>query len=186
MLNRTQTGSDPLHPQHREDTWDIVLTVPCHRHSLKCSRMCPEHPGQSRLCLEHSRLSRHCPEHPRLSNNTILSQEGGPTTQTLTQHCKPVLHPVAYYSATSTPTEWNYNIYERELLAIMKALAHWRHYLGWTKSPSSSELTMPTSNTGNPPGTWTTEQPDDMQTSRNMITSWNTSLAKPTPLQMPY
>ena len=41
---------------------------------------------------------------------------------------KPVLHPVAYYSATFIPTERNYNIYERELLAIMKALAHWRHY----------------------------------------------------------
>ena len=47
----------------------------------------------------------------------------------------PVLHPVAYYSATFTPTEWNYNIYKRELLAVMKALAHWRDYLGWTKNP---------------------------------------------------
>ena len=60
MLNRTQTGSDPLHPQHREDTWGIVLTVPCHRHSLKCSRLCPEHPGQSRLCLKHSRCWDRC------------------------------------------------------------------------------------------------------------------------------
>ena len=58
MLNRTQTGSDPLHPQHSEDTWGIVLTVLCHRHSLKCSILCPEHPGQSRQCLEHSRLFR--------------------------------------------------------------------------------------------------------------------------------
>jgi len=30
-----------------------------------------------------------------------------------------------YYSATFTPTEQNYNIYEWELLAIMKALTHW-------------------------------------------------------------
>ena len=66
---------------------------------------------------------------------TILSQEGNHTTKTLTQHQKLVLHPVAYYSATFTPTERNYDIYERELLAIMKALAHWRHYLGWTKTP---------------------------------------------------
>jgi len=29
----------------------------------------------------------------------------------------------------------NYDIYERELLAMMKALAHWCHYLGWTKHP---------------------------------------------------
>ena len=34
------------------------------------------------------------------------------------------------------PTEQNYDIYKRELLAVMKALAHcWRHYLGWTKTP---------------------------------------------------
>ena len=65
----------------------------------------------------------------------ILSQEGNHTTKTLAQCQKPVLHPVAYYSATFTPTEQNYDIYERELLAIMKALAHWRHYLGWTKTP---------------------------------------------------
>jgi hypothetical protein len=65
----------------------------------------------------------------------ILSQEGGPDTLTpvLTKHHKPILHPIAYYSATFTPMERNYNIYDQELLAIMKALAHWRPYLGWTK-----------------------------------------------------
>jgi hypothetical protein len=42
---------------------------------------------------------------------------------------------VAYYSATFTPTERNYDVYERELLAIMKSLAHWQPYLGWTKEP---------------------------------------------------
>ena len=46
---------------------------------------------------------------------------------------KPRLHPIAYYSATFSPAERNYDIYERELLAIMKALNHWRPYLGWTK-----------------------------------------------------
>ena len=45
------------------------------------------------------------------------------------------LQPVKFFSATFTPTEHNYDIYERELLAIMKALAHWRPYLGWTKEP---------------------------------------------------
>ena len=46
-----------------------------------------------------------------------------------------ILHPIAYYSVTFTPTEQNYDIYERELLAVMKALVHWRPYLGWTKVP---------------------------------------------------
>ena len=70
------------------------------------------------------------------SVGTILLQEGNHTTKkTLAQCYKPVLHPVAYYLATFTPTEQNYNIYKRELLAVIKALAHWRHYLGWTKFP---------------------------------------------------
>ncbi len=62
----------------------------------------------------------------------ILSQEGEHHT---TASQKPKLHPIAYYSATFTPTERNYDIYEQELLAIMKSLTHWRHYLGWTKYP---------------------------------------------------
>ncbi len=62
----------------------------------------------------------------------ILSQEG---EHHATASQKPKLHPIAYYSATFTPTERNYDIYEQELLAIMKSLTHWRHYLGWTKYP---------------------------------------------------
>jgi RNase H-like domain found in reverse transcriptase/Integrase zinc binding domain/Chromo (CHRromatin Organisation MOdifier) domain len=60
----------------------------------------------------------------------ILSQEGGPNTQNRTKY-----HPVAYYSATFTETERNYDVYDRELLAIMKAITHWRPYLIWTKEP---------------------------------------------------
>ena len=48
---------------------------------------------------------------------------------------KPWLHPIVYYSATFSPAECNYDIYEHELLAIMKALSHWCPYLGWTKEP---------------------------------------------------
>jgi RNase H-like domain found in reverse transcriptase len=60
----------------------------------------------------------------------ILSQEGGPNAQNRTKY-----HPVAYYSATFTETKQNYNIYDRELLAIMKAITHWQPYLIWTKEP---------------------------------------------------
>jgi hypothetical protein len=73
----------------------------------------------------------------RYSMGAILSQEGGSdvTTSTLEQHKKPVLHPIAYYSAMFTPMQCNYDVYEWELLAIMMALDHWRQYLGWTKVP---------------------------------------------------
>jgi hypothetical protein len=53
----------------------------------------------------------------------ILSQEGGSSTSNPGQKLK--LHPVAYYSATFTQMERNYDIYERELLAIIKAISYW-------------------------------------------------------------
>jgi hypothetical protein len=62
---------------------------------------------------------------------TVLSQMGK-ISQTLWKHSKPTTHPIVYYSATFTPTERNYNIYKWELLVIMKLLAHWQPYLGWT------------------------------------------------------
>jgi RNase H-like domain found in reverse transcriptase len=63
----------------------------------------------------------------------ILSQEGGSNGSITAQ--KPKLHPVVYYSATFTKTECNYDIYDQELLAIMKAITHWHPYLIWTKEP---------------------------------------------------
>ena len=38
-------------------------------------------------------------------------------------------HPVGFSSSTLTPAERNYNIYDLELLAIVKALRHWRPLL---------------------------------------------------------
>ncbi len=38
-------------------------------------------------------------------------------------------HPVAYYSTTLSEMERNYDIYNRELLAVVKSLHHWRTYL---------------------------------------------------------
>ena len=33
------------------------------------------------------------------------------------------------------PAEENYNIYEKEFLAVLKALENWRAHLIWTKKP---------------------------------------------------
>ncbi|ESK91226.1 hypothetical protein Moror_2905, partial [Moniliophthora roreri MCA 2997] len=38
-------------------------------------------------------------------------------------------HPCGYLSKLFSPTEQNYEIYDRELLAITRALMEWRHYL---------------------------------------------------------
>ncbi len=37
--------------------------------------------------------------------------------------------PVAFFSGSLLPAEVNYDIYDRELLAIVKAFKHWRHHL---------------------------------------------------------
>ncbi len=41
----------------------------------------------------------------------------------------PVLHPCAYFSRKLSPAEQNYDIGDRELLAIKLALEEWRHWL---------------------------------------------------------
>jgi RNase H-like domain found in reverse transcriptase len=38
-------------------------------------------------------------------------------------------HPVSFLSKTLSPAEQNYDIYDRELLAIIRALDEWRHYV---------------------------------------------------------
>jgi hypothetical protein len=44
------------------------------------------------------------------------------------------LHPIAYYSRKFLPAEINYQIYDKELLAIVCAFKHWRHYLEFSVS----------------------------------------------------
>ena len=38
-------------------------------------------------------------------------------------------HPVAFMSKSFIEAEWSYDIYDQELLAIIKALKEWHHYL---------------------------------------------------------
>jgi hypothetical protein len=48
----------------------------------------------------------------------------------LTQHREDgKKHPIAFYSTTLTEAEQNYNIWDLELLAVVKGLKNWRSYL---------------------------------------------------------
>jgi len=38
-------------------------------------------------------------------------------------------HPVAFYSKSLFPVKWNYEIHDKEMLAIIHALEEWRHFL---------------------------------------------------------
>jgi hypothetical protein len=42
---------------------------------------------------------------------------------------------VAYFSCTFSPAETNYDIYEKEFLAVIKAVENWRAHLIWTEKP---------------------------------------------------
>ena len=41
-------------------------------------------------------------------------------------------HPISFISKTFSPTKQNYEIYDREILAIIRALNEWRHYIQGT------------------------------------------------------
>jgi len=45
------------------------------------------------------------------------------------------LHPVAFYSTKHSPTECNYEIYDKELLAIVRAFEEWRPHLVGSSHP---------------------------------------------------
>ena len=44
-------------------------------------------------------------------------------------------HPIAYRSEALSPAERNYEIHDREFLAVMNALADWRQYLMGAQHP---------------------------------------------------
>ncbi|KAF8760325.1 hypothetical protein RHS01_01355 [Rhizoctonia solani] len=56
-------------------------------------------------------------------------------------HCQPgesgALHPVAFFSRKLTPAEINYEIYDKEMLAIVDSLRHMRPWLLGTTTPVS-------------------------------------------------
>ena len=45
------------------------------------------------------------------------------------------LHPCTYFTRTFLPAERNYDIYDRELLAVILALTEWHQYVQGTSHP---------------------------------------------------
>jgi hypothetical protein len=44
-------------------------------------------------------------------------------------------HPIAFLSKALNPVEWNYEIHDTEMLAIIQGLEEWRHYLEGARHP---------------------------------------------------
>ena len=40
-----------------------------------------------------------------------------------------LFHPIGFMSKSFSDTEWNYQIHDKEMLAIMCILEEWRHFL---------------------------------------------------------
>ena len=99
--------------------WDQSCTCAFkHLKSLMCAKPILHQPNYTKAFFLTTNASAY-------SMGAILSQEGelNPRTQ------KPMLCPIAYYSSTFTPMEWNYNIYEREFLRVLKALKCFRPHV---------------------------------------------------------
>jgi len=44
-------------------------------------------------------------------------------------------HPVAFYNKSLSPVEWNYEIHDKEMLAIIHVLEEWRYFLEGAQHP---------------------------------------------------
>jgi len=44
-------------------------------------------------------------------------------------------HPIAFYSKSLFSVEWNYEIHDKEMLAIIRVLKEWRHFLEGATHP---------------------------------------------------
>lgn len=53
----------------------------------------------------------------------------------LSQYHGKILHPVAFMSKKMAPAERNYEIHDKELLAVVSAIKAWRHYLEGLSTP---------------------------------------------------
>jgi hypothetical protein len=61
-----------------------------------------------------------------IATGTVLSQQ---------QVDDNAWHPVAFLSKALNPVEWNYEIHDTEMLAIIQGLEEWRHYLEGVRHP---------------------------------------------------
>jgi len=80
-----------------------------------------------KFLFTHAPVLRHFD--PSLPIYLYTDASGFATSAILCQYFEGRLHPIAFWSRKSTPAECNYDIHDREMLAIILAFVHWRHYL---------------------------------------------------------
>ena len=70
---------------------------------------------------------------PKLPITLYADSSGAAISGIISQPHDGNLHPVAFWSRKCLPTECNYDIHDREMLAIVESMKHWRHYLEGVK-----------------------------------------------------
>ena len=72
---------------------------------------------------------------PDLQSTLFTDSSGFALSGTICQPHNGRLHPVAFWSRKCVPAECNYDIHDREMLAIVESMKHWRHYFEGAKFP---------------------------------------------------
>ena len=72
---------------------------------------------------------------PDLPITLHTDSSGAAISGIISQPHNDVLHPVAFWSRKCLPAECNYDIHDREMLAIIESMKHWRHYFEGAKYP---------------------------------------------------
>ena len=79
------------------------------------------HPPRSDyLCTNSSSPSRVEADSSDFATSAVLSQQNSEDDK---------WHPIAFLSKSLSPVERNYEIHDKEMLAIVRALDKWRHFL---------------------------------------------------------
>jgi len=111
----------PLHQLTRKDA------------SYDFNAKCQEAFQKLKKALTSAPLLRHW--NPDLPTKIETDASDGVTSGILSQQAEDQLwHPVAYFSKTMSAAECNYEIHDKEMLAIIRALQEWRAELAGTKT----------------------------------------------------
>ena len=79
-------------------------------------------------------LARWSPGDPLIVETNVSDYALGAILSTIDPSDNQV-HPIAFHSRTFTSPELNYNVHNKELLAMFEAFKSWRHYLEGTPTP---------------------------------------------------
>ena len=109
--------SNSAHPTHLEG-YQVQLGV----RTPSCFQ-------NAQACLHTGPILSHCnPQDPII----VETEASDYTIMAILSQISPIdgnLHPLTFYSRSMAPTELNYEIYDKELLAIFDAFQHWQNYL---------------------------------------------------------